>query len=489
MLYICDMTCNGEILRAIPFGYLTAVLSPELGVFMRIIAFVTFRELVHLDTTFDIKGLSCIKLIPEDYFNQWCYRYSGQLSWLIRRRARITVLRTLFYGPWERNWIIDEHHKMQQNMREMFPILQSLEIGNLAAQPVFNIPEIYDDHITQLAMSSCRHVSIKTLKLTNGLHLSDDGIIHLKKVFPNLEHLSMPRCKIGTYGLPGLRGYTNLRILDLMLCPTLNDAGMLHLNQCLSLEDLNIDGCHMVTDLGINSLVEGSPKRFRRLLFFCEKVTNVGIVEVASQCRQLQHICATSKITDVGLKALADYCTDLRSAKFHTLPDKNWKVSEEGLTALTTGCVRLESIRINGSNITYAGGLVNLNSITLEICSKLTDEGLLCLAKRSPNLRELDLGGCLLITDAGFLRFTCPCLLYIDVSFSLITDAGIQSLVTGSPCLQDVLLSDCDGISDVGVECIVSGCPDIRMIHLWDCPHVSKPWKRIFRWTTGRPLV
>ena len=124
------MTYRGEILKAIPFSFLDKVLSPELGTFNRIISFLTFRELVKLDTTFDINGLSCIAFIQEDFFNQWFYTHSSQLAWLIKRRARVTSLKT--HKQMRRIYDDSERCKMQQNMREMFrslPMLQSLEMG------------------------------------------------------------------------------------------------------------------------------------------------------------------------------------------------------------------------------------------------------------------------------------------------------------------------------------------------------------------------
>ena len=492
---------NGKM-RAITFRNLDKILSPELGVFNRIISFVTFRELVRLDST-SIKGLCCVNLIPDDYFNQWRYIYSSQLSWLIRRRARITGLRTIFDGPWKQYWNIEEQRKMQRNMEEMFPLLQSLEIGIIETRgpayfskdaPAFvQCPDVYDDYIIAMS-SSTVHESVKTLKLTGGFYLSDDGIKHLQKVFPSLEHLSIPRSWLITCGLAGLRGYRDLRVLNLESCATIDDDGMHHLNMCSSLEDLNINHCNGVSDAGMKILVQGSEKKiFRRLLFYIKRVTDVGVLDVASQCPKLQHICAAN-ISGVGFEALAACCKDLRSVKFSDGVD--WKclphlATDGGLTALSTGCKNLDRIMLNAGNITYAG-LNNLgaclHSIILLGCIMLTDEGLLCLAERCPKLRMLDLVGCNKITDAGLLHFTCPDLQHINVSSSMITDTGIHSLVTGSPCLQEVFLNNCQAISDVGVECIVNGCLDVRTIYVSECHNVSKPWKRIIVWNTGRPL-
>ncbi|XP_014856716.1 PREDICTED: F-box/LRR-repeat protein 13-like isoform X1 [Poecilia mexicana] len=119
------------------------------------------------------------------------------------------------------------------------------------------------------------------------------------------------------------------------------------------------------------------------------------------------------------------------------------------------------------------------------------------------NLQELNLSECLAITDMMIQRITegCPCLLYLNLSYTLITnqslraiisnclslqylglahccrftDEGFLTLVTeeGGRNLMHLDLSACVQMTPKGFEYISAGCPSLKEVVMNDMPSLS----------------
>ncbi|XP_014678493.1 PREDICTED: F-box/LRR-repeat protein 2-like [Priapulus caudatus] len=63
----------------------------------------------------------------------------------------------------------------------------------------------------------------------------------------------------------------------------------------------------------------------------------------------------------------------------------------------------------------------------------------------------------------------CPQLLTIDISWTDISDAGLQALSKGCPRLRAIIAKGCHSITDEGLRWVGQHCRDLRLLNLHSC--------------------
>jgi hypothetical protein len=96
-----------------------------------------------------------------------------------------------------------------------------------------------------------------------------------------------------------------------------------------------------------------------------------------------------------------------------------------------------------------------LRTFRLGNCSTVTDQGIAWLNSLE-ELEELVISGCYLITDQGIqslFRRKMEKLKYLDISgCTFITDKSLSLIKSNAPCLMNLKLQDCSGISIKGIH-------------------------------------
>ena len=105
----------------------------------------------------------------------------------------------------------------------------------------------------------------------------------------------------------------------------------------------------------------------------------------------------------------------------------------------------------------------NLTSLDLSF-TQITDAGLQAILAVCKKLQELDLTDTFL-TDAGLQAIVagCPGLRMLGLSGMQITDAGLQAIIAGCSGLQGLNLYRTQ-ITDVGLQAIFVGCPNLELV-------------------------
>ncbi|MCF7799526.1 F-box-like domain-containing protein [Candidatus Babeliales bacterium] len=116
-------------------------------------------------------------------------------------------------------------------------------------------------------------------------------------------------------------------------------------------------------------------------------------------------------------------------------------------------------IKINlGSNIRYTREYVgdsvlgsikdcrNLRELNLENCQKITDNGLSHIAQGCNLLKKLNLYGCKKISDLGLALIAQRC-----------------------PNLQDIELDFTDRLTNIGLQYLIENCRNLKKINFWNC--------------------
>ncbi|KAL1224269.1 EIN3-binding F-box protein 2 [Cardamine amara subsp. amara] len=214
-----------------------------------------------------------------------------------------------------------------------------------------------------------------------------------------------------------------------------------------------------------------------------------------------------SKVTDVGLGAIAHGCPSLRVLSLWNLP----AVGDMALSEIAKSCPMIEKLDLSRCpGITDSGlaaiaeNCVNLSDLTIDSCSGVGNEGLRAIARRCTNLRSISIRSCPRIGDQGvafllaqagsylmkvklqMLNITGLSLAVLGHYGTSVTDLvlhGLQGVnekgfwvmgnAKGMKKLKSLSVMSCRGMTDVGLEAVGNGCPDLKHVSLNKCLLIS----------------
>ena len=172
---------------------------------------------------------------------------------------------------------------------------------------------------------------------------------------------------------------TNLKRLELQYDGLFTDRVMTTLgNNCKKLEvlkfaELTLDRGMLITDAGLNALAQGCTNLRVLSLVQCKsRISHIGVGAIAQSCTKLAQLCLQSPYLDnKALVAVGRHCSSLTS-----LTMNNAHISDQGLAHFG----RLMQGRIK--------------TISLNQCDLITDIGIAALARYTPYLLSISLLGC-----------------------------------------------------------------------------------------------
>uniref|UniRef100_A0A6A7G4H0 F-box/LRR-repeat protein 7 n=3 Tax=Hirondellea gigas TaxID=1518452 RepID=A0A6A7G4H0_9CRUS len=131
-------------------------------------------------------------------------------------------------------------------------------------------------------------------------------------------------------------------------------------------------------------------------------------------------------------------------------------------------------------------GCVQIDKVSLNGCSRLSDRGLSLIGRRCPELRHLELKGCVNVTNVGVFELVTQCvnLEHLDLTgcqqitcIHLSQQGCIESvdslLHSRQLYLQYLDLTDCFGLRDQGLHVIVRNCPQLLHLYLRRCINIT----------------
>lgn len=218
-----------------------------------------------------------------------------------------------------------------------------------------------------------------------------------------------------------------LKELDLTGC-----AGITKACSCsatLQLESLDLSDCSGVDDAGLMQTISQMPHLNCLYLRRCFRITDTSLVGMASYCTSLKQLSVSDcvKVTDFGVRELA---ARLGPSLRYFSVGKCDRVSDAGLLVVARHCYKLRYLNARG-------------------CEALSDNAMIVLARGCPRLRALDIGKC----DVG--------------------DATLEALSIGCPNLKKLSLCGCERVTDAGLESLAYYVRGLCQLNIGDCPLVS----------------
>ncbi|KAK4769385.1 hypothetical protein SAY86_027535 [Trapa natans] len=212
-------------------------------------------------------------------------------------------------------------------------------------------------------------------------------------------------------------------------------------------------------------------------------------------------------VTDIGLRAIAQGCPNLRILSLWNVPC----VGDEGLFEIAKGCTRLEKLELHHcplvtdcSLAAFAKNCPNLTDVVIDSCRKIGNEGLPILAKGCTNISSVSVKDCPLVGDQGIaglvsnasvvltklklqgLNVTDLTLAVVGHYGKQVTDLVLENLhsVTergfwvmgnghGLQKLRSFTVLSCEGVTDLGLDSIGKGCPNLKHLFVRRCSVLS----------------
>lgn len=330
--------------------------------------------------------------------------------------------------------------------------LQECEVDETGGDWLSNFPDSFTSLVSLNFACTCSKVdfkalekliarcsSLKSLKLNNAVSF-EQGVCLLTKA-PQLTDF-------GT-GSFFARGAFCIRRFETAL------------SVCKGLKSLS--GFWEVASICLPSLYATCENLTSLNLSYASSIRSIDMIKLVSNCRKLRRLWVLASVGDAGLQAVASTCKELRELRVFPSTDSQGQlqscVSEEGLIAISTGCLSLASV--------------------LYFCGKMTNGGLKFVARNSSQLSCFRL--CILnptmpdhVTkqplDEGFGEVAKCCVNLTRFSLSgLLTDKAFMYIGMYAKQVEMLSLAFA-GVSNLGMQRIMEGCPKLRKLEIRDSP-------------------
>lgn len=341
-------------------------------------------------------------------------------------------------------------------LRRQIPI-HDLDLTGPPCSSPYNIQQHVMESLTVHQLLTVRRLICDSYVL----RLGHDALAQLQSC-PNLQFLilSPERSSSGDKVKSGIiSDWSSLRVLlrnlPHLICLDVSHCDMtdIHLEMiaecCHNLQGLDVSFNPRVSDRGLSHLLAQNVNMQELDISFCNSLTSASITAVATHCQQLQvlyaeweiHLCRQPYLVSLtSLSHLLSQCLDLK-----VLSLKN-----------NVHCEAAPPVPDQAN----AGHLPAVDSLR---CS-------------STALYHLDLTGCRWMDTSSWLTLVegLSALQVLRVTGArTFTDQVACSIGRQCPQLMEIILDDCQVLTDEGMEAILMGCGQLSILVLEGCPGLT----------------
>ena len=256
--------------------------------------------------------------------------------------------------------------------------------------------------------------ALTTVNMSLCKEVTDRSLGRVAAHCPNLESLDLGGCTgITNAGLLLLSTLPALRHLSLRSCWQLSDAGVAYLSglperpgvqrQQSALESLNLQDCQKLTDLALRYIAQGLGIKTLNLSF-CANVSDSGMKSVAKMSSlSTLNLRSCDNISDIGVGYLAEGCVGLQNLDVSFCE----RVSDRAMIHVASGLFNLQTLSMAACKITDDGlckiskTLLDLKTLNIGQCIQVSDVSLEQMGASLLNLKRIDLYGCTRVTEQG----------------------------------------------------------------------------------------
>ncbi|KAI9251240.1 hypothetical protein BY458DRAFT_444312 [Sporodiniella umbellata] len=330
-------------------------------------------------------------------------------------------------------------------------------------------PQLNDSHLSSLAHCS----RIRRLTLAGCYQLTDAGLCQLIDV----------RTGIGP----------QLLSLDLSDVLNLTDKTLLTIAiHCPKLQALNLGmtAPHFeISDRGVETLAYSCTGLKRIKLNYCVTITERSSIALATHCPSLIEIDLTGcGVTDQALYTIFQRCRELRELRLNQCDAAESLLTDSALTHSLLSPNYYEQLRLvdftgvtsvtDRSLAVLVEAAPRIRNLVLNKCYRITDEGVISVARLGRYLHFLHLGHCHQLTDRSMAALASECvrIRYLDLACCLaITDAAVFLLAERLTRLRRIGLVKCSDITDAAIQALADHAALMERAHLSYCVQLTAP--------------
>jgi len=269
-----------------------------------------------------------------------------------------------------------------------------------------------------------------------------------------------------------------LRSLSLTCCGRLKDDALQLISQeCPLLTDITLNGCYMITDLGLCEIVTSHPKLEHLNLMWSSKFTKSFVEDLTTTCHSLKTLQFShcTQLTDEMINQLSDL-GNLRTFVIENSPH----ITELPILSSANTLEKVEVIQcplISAENIISSiSKCKQIRHLVLDLLP-ITDLSLCEILENLDNLHSLSLNNIDQISDESILYIASTCGPRLT-SLSLVaivgmTGKGLSELANWCKSLTEVNFSWCRNVNDDSVQMLTESCKKLKKLTLWGCNKVT----------------
>ncbi|PWA86349.1 Leucine-rich repeat, cysteine-containing subtype [Artemisia annua] len=294
------------------------------------------------------------------------------------------------------------------HLRRLHNKLPDLLYDMLIASPKmvsFSCHEPLSNNHMILIANSCPNIWNLTLSVKHNLDpevgkldFNDAGLHAVAETCVHLFHVNLSgRLRFKELGIGSLvRSCKNLRRLNLTDCVNVTDKSLKIIAEATCLNELQLLGCYLISDLGLEYLANGDLKYCLVTLDLsrCDRITDNGVIHLKKLVTliSLSFLRCGGKITDCGIVALCEL-PNIKSLNLDYL----FNITDVSLLEIGRKYLNIVSISLDGcKRITGVGlraftGHRYLFGLRLFSCYKISWEDVLSIALTLPSLSSIRL--------------------------------------------------------------------------------------------------
>lgn len=376
-----------------------------------------------------------------------------------------------------------------QRVFQCCPMLQQLDLsfcGSVTDQLLLGLGKSCPK-LTQLKLRGCRQISdsgvvavanacagdLTVLDLARfdlQYKLNDVALLALSEKCHVLQNVILAGCDMLTdVGVSWLTsGCPTITYLDLSDCAKITDISLRAMGEhLLQLHHVNVSHCVRISDQGIRYLAQGCPDLAHFVASGLVLLSNThaqesgamvqGISALAVHCGHLRHLDLSG-------------CTAIGDATLRSLARKESTLS----VLIVTGCPRVTTAGVQA----VLTNCRSLSSIHLNDCVTITDQAFFShVATHSENHPSNALA-----TASAHMNTVAPTLMYLHLTIlrvrhcGLLTDGFLTRVCHAGLALHELDVSGCVKITDMGILSLMDSVTAQTLRYLWlrDLPEVTQ---------------
>ncbi|KAG8012565.1 F-box/LRR-repeat protein 13 [Nibea albiflora] len=276
------------------------------------------------------------------------------------------------------------------------------------------------------------------------------------------------------------RNCLNLQYLSLAYCYRFTDKGFMYLTTgkgCHNLFHLNLSGCTQMTVNGFRYISAGCPSLKEIVINDMPTLSDSCVMALIARCRCLSAISLLDAphLSDVAFKAIAEVAKlkTFSTEGNNQLTDISWIAlcrSSQGLRKIHAA----ECPRMTDASLKSVAALKNLQHLDISLCNKVSDTGIKYLTEGFSTTKLRELNGLAALERIGLKKLVLAECVYIsDIGIEM-TDMAVQYLTSGSQYLRELDVSGCVLLTDRSLRHLEKICPPFCSITMAFCSSISK---------------